>query len=115
MKSDLLYQIDHRLQEIKMKPNIPFGGCGVIMLGDILQIKPVQAPYIFEAPKNSNLENSFLIESLFEKFEIVNLNQNHHQGEDKEYGDMLARFKIGNVTEEDISKLRTKVMKLFKR
>ena len=111
VKSDLLYQIDHRLQEIKMKPNIPFGGCAVIMLGDILQIKPVRAPYIFEAPQNSNMEDSFLIESLFEKFQIINLTKNHRQGEDKEYGDMLARFKVGEVNDEDINKLKTKVLK----
>ena len=111
VKSDMLYQIDHRLQEIKMKENIPFGGCAVLMFGDILQIKPVQAPYIFQAPQNPNLENSFLIEPLFEKFKVVNLTKNHRQGEDKEYGDMLARFKVGNVTDEDINKLKSKVMK----
>ena len=34
MKSDLLYQLDGRLREVKHKLDVPFGGCAVFLFGD---------------------------------------------------------------------------------
>jgi hypothetical protein len=51
VKADLLYQTDLRLQEVKERPGIPFGGVSFIGLGDIMQLPPVMGRYIFERPK----------------------------------------------------------------
>lgn len=52
--SDMLYQMDFRLKEIKNRPYEVFGGVAVVKFGDILQIKPVNGRYIFECPKILN-------------------------------------------------------------
>ena len=44
-----------------------------------------------------------------EKFECINLEINHRQGEDKEYADILNRIRIGEETSEDISILKTRI------
>ena len=36
IKADMLYQIHLRLGELLEKPKQPFGGCAVILFGDIL-------------------------------------------------------------------------------
>ena len=42
-------------------------------------------------------------------FKVLNLEVNHRQGEDKPYADMLNRIRIGQIEEEDIAKLQTRV------
>ena len=49
VKSDMLYQIDQRLKEIKISQE-PFGGIAVVLLGNMLQLAPVGGRYIFEPP-----------------------------------------------------------------
>ena len=50
--ADLLYRLDLRLKEVKQRTDLDLGGVAVIFFGDILQLKPVRARYIFEEPMN---------------------------------------------------------------
>ena len=59
IKADMLYQVDQRLKEIMLRDD-PFGGISVILLGNILQLKPVQGTYIFEAPNNTRYRTGFI-------------------------------------------------------
>ena len=43
------------------------------------------------------------------KFEYINLEINHRQGEDKEYADMLNRIRVGQETPEDFKRLAERV------
>ena len=49
------------------------------------------------------------MDPLWRKFDCINLEINHRQGEDKEYADMLNRIRIGEQTAEDIEKLKKRV------
>ena len=42
-------------------------------------------------------------------FEIINLEENHRQGNDKKYADVLNRIRVGNQTEQDIELLKTRI------
>ena len=50
MKSDQLYQLHLRLCEIKQNDS-PFGNAAVVLLGDLMQLKPIKGSYIFEKPR----------------------------------------------------------------
>ena len=51
--ADILYKIDAKLREIfNLRKDIPFAGIGIILVGDLLQIPPVNAKYIFSRPAN---------------------------------------------------------------
>ena len=102
MKADMLYFLDLRLREIKEKPDTVFGGVAVFLFGDLLQLRPVKARYCFEEPRSEKFQLSFLIQSLWHLFEVIILQHNHRQGEDKVYADLLNRASIGVVTEEDV-------------
>ena len=112
IKSDMLYQLDLRLKELKEKQNIPFGGVSIFLFGDILQLKPVRARYIFDEPQNETFNLTYLVDPLWKKFEVVLLKINHRQGEDRIYADMLNRFRTGEVTEEDAKMLESRVRPL---
>ena len=51
---DMLYQIHRRLCEIKQKDSTKhlFGCVAMVSVGDLLQLKPVQARWIFKTPIN---------------------------------------------------------------
>ena len=109
VKSDLLYQIDLRLQEISERVGIPFGGIGVIVFGDMMQLKPCMGRYIFQDPLNQDFITTHRIDSRWNKFSSVILEKNHRQGKDKQYADLLNRVRIETHTEEDLELLETRV------
>ena len=106
VKADMLYQLDLRLQEIKERIGIPFGGVSIFCFGDIMQLQPVCGRYIFDRPQNSAYHLTFELDSLWQKFRVLNLELNHRQGKDKLYADMLNRVREAKHTKEDIDKLK---------
>ena len=105
VKADLLYQLNSRLQEIKQSFD-DFGGVSVLLFGDLMQLKPIQANWIFEAPKDQKFKLQHDISPLWNLFSTIELTENHRQGEDKEYANMLNRIRFGDQTPSDIEKLR---------
>jgi hypothetical protein len=112
IKADMLYLLDLRLREIKKVSDVVFGGVFVFLFGDILQLRPVLARYIFEDPTSERFKLAFLICSLWNLFEVVILRTNHQQGEDKVYADILNRIRTGEFTEDDVKTLETRVRPL---
>ena len=112
VKSDLLYQLDMRLREVTQKPDKLFGGVAIYALGDILQLRPCQARYIFEEPVCQDYKISFFSGTHWKAFQVINLVENHRQEGDKEYADLLNRIRIGQQTAEDFSLLETRVRPL---
>ena len=52
------------VRELLENTNDPFGGIAVILLGDILQLKPVMGKYIFDLPQSKDYHAAYHIESL---------------------------------------------------
>ena len=109
VKSDMLYMLDLRLQEIKEKVGIPFGGIAVFVFGDMMQLKPCMGRFICEEPSNQDFKATYHLNSRWEMFGCVALEKNHRQGKDKSYADLLNRLRTADQTEEDIKLLRTRV------
>ena len=104
----MLYQLDLRLKEVKNNQS-DFGGVAVLLCGDLMQLRPVKANWIFEEPKNEDFQVSHLIRPLWQQFQSFELTHNHRQGSDKEYGDILNRLRVGLHTQADMEKLRTRL------
>ena len=108
VKSDMLYQLDLRLQEITQK-YIPFGGISIFVFGDLMQLKPVMGNYIFEEPRHEDYVQTHLANPRWKMFECLVLEKNHRQGKDKTYADLLNRVRVGEHTEDDLKILRERV------
>ena len=107
VSADLFYNLDLRLREITMVDDI-MGGLSVFVFGDLFQLRPPKARYVFEEPKNKEHAVAYRLRNLWRQFTVVQLEENHRQGEDKEYGDLLNRVRVGAHTEEDIELLKTR-------
>ena len=83
----------------------------MFLLGDPAQLKPVLGTFIFAKPKSEEYHLAFGdgSDSLWRSFKVIMLTENHRQGNDKKYGDMLNRIRIGQQNKEDIELLRTRV------
>ena len=112
LKADALYQIHLRLQEITESQNA-FGGVAIILSGDLMQIPPVSARWVFQEPSCPDYQISYALEPLWDQFAPIELRHNHRQGNDKVYGEMLNRIRRGKHTAEDIRKLEAKVTDVF--
>ena len=92
VKADMLYQLDLRLREITDQPNIIFGRILVIVLGDIMQLKPCKGRHIWAEPRNPDFTLAYNVNSHWKQFDVVLLETNHRQGKDKQYADLLNRI-----------------------
>jgi len=108
VKADMLYQINLRLMELKQNDMI-FGGVAVILFGDLLQLRPIQGRYIFEAPKCSEYQVHHDFDSLWSHFDFIELKENHRQGSDKQYAEILNRIRYETFTNEDMKLLRSRI------
>ena len=106
--ADMLYKIELRLKEVKQSDK-PFGGVALLCFGDLLQIKQVKGRYIFEEPKCDSFKLANSIQPHWNRFKVVNLEENHRQGEDKTYAEILNRICTGDHSEEDIHQLEKRV------
>ena len=86
-----------------------FGGIALFCFGDLLQIKPVKGRYIFQEPKSEDFKLANAVKPHWKNFRIVNLEENHRQGDDKSYADLLNRIKTGKQTDNDIQELHKRV------
>ena len=109
VKSDMLYQLDLRLQEITEKVGVPFGGLAIIAFGDMMQLKPCMGHYICDDPINLEFKITHALHPRWKMFQSLILETNHRQGADKPYADLLNRIRVGEQTQEDLDLLKTRI------
>ena len=105
----MLYQIHFRLSRDIFQNHLPFGGISMVVLGDIMQLKPVTGPFVFELTSNHKLRGTQLIDNMWERFEVITLKTNHRQGANRDYADFLERVRFGKMTEDDKALLHSRV------
>ena len=109
VSADLLYNLDLRLREIMQVDDV-MGGLAVFLFGDLFQLEPPKARYVFKEPVNKEHALAYQLRDLWKQFTVVHLVENHRQGEDKTYGDLLNRLRVGAHTEEDVELLKTRIV-----
>ena len=111
VRSDQLYQIHMRLQEIKQSSDL-FGGVAVVLFGDLMQLKPIKGAWIFNTP-NGEAKSSHECQSLWEEFEPHTLERNHRQKNDQSFADLLNRIRMAEkeeILDDDVKNLQTRVV-----
>ena len=79
-----------------------------------MQLKPIRGDYIFQQPKYGNLKDVYEVFNLWEQFMCIVLEQNHRQGEDREYANLLGRIRFKELDEslsgEDLALLNSRCL-----
>ena len=109
VSADQLYQIHFRLSKDIKQNDLPFGNIAMVFFGDLLQIRPVSGPFVFEEPANRSFILSDSFSPLWKLFKCIELKTNHRSGEFGRYADLLNRVRIGEPSLEDIETLNSRV------
>merc|ERR1712051_1053744 len=101
VSADAIYTIHMRLKEVFNTPLMDrFANLNVILVGDLLQIPPVQGTQCFKTPLNLKFEANKDTLDLWNSFEPMILKHNHRQGDEKEWAEVLNEFRIGVISEK---------------
>ena len=106
MVSNLMLSFVHeRLCDLSRKRSTPFGGYNIVVLGDLLQLPPVNAPYAFQIMTGPEIRKAFpgsrsssLPVNVWQAFTYSELTQNMRQQEDQAYANILNRLRIGDTS-----------------
>jgi hypothetical protein len=86
----------------------------LLLFGDLLQLKPVRGSYIFEKPKYEKYRQIFEVFNLWDMFQSIELEQNHRQGDDRDYAQVLNRIRFTtkheSLKEDDLAVLNSRVL-----
>ena len=122
VSSDSLYDVDHRLKDIMISQET-FAGCAFVLVGDLLQLPPIQGSPIFATPKcvkNKTLASVFETDSagikrkgIWANMDVINLETNFRQGQGQ-WVECLNRIRvltdISELTKEDMDLLESRRM-----
>ena len=109
VKADMIMQLDLRLQEITEKLGVPFGGVGILVFGDLMQLPPCMGRHVFAEPLNKDFMITHRIDPRWRMFKSILLEKNHRQGNDKTYAELLNRLRVKEHTTADLESLRGRV------
>ena len=97
MVSDKLMDRLNRGAQMLLENTLPFGGVQVIVIGDMLQLKPVEGKYVFQSKVWERMN-----------FNVLNLNYSHRQ-EDRKLDAVLKRMRFGENTSRDFEWMRSRI------
>ena len=110
LSADMLYIIHLRLCEVfQCDPKRDwFANKSIILVGDLLQLPPVKACYVFDKPVNDNFATFHEVSPLWNTFEANVLSHNHRQADEKDWANSLNNFRVGEVSKEDEAVLKSR-------
>ena len=109
VSADTLYVIHERLCTI-FRSTEPFAGKSIVLVGDLMQLQPVNGHYIFQRPTQEKNYHAYGLLELWEQFEVVILKHNHRQGEGNSWANTLNRLRMGIVEADDLKILKARVV-----
>ena len=74
-----------------------------------MQLRPIKARYIFELRKCIDYHVAYFSGTHWQSFKAINLVENHRQGKDKKYAEVLNRIRLGELTDEDAKLLESRI------
>ena len=113
MSSDFLYRIHYRMAEIFQSEDL-FANKSILLVGDLLQLPPVRATYIFDDPKERKLANAADALQLWKQFHVYILKHNHRQGEGNRWANVLNEIREakGMVNEDTENMLQSRLVEV---
>jgi hypothetical protein len=105
MKDRELIRLDTRLKEMRDRSK-PFGGFSIIFAGDFRQLEPTScedSDLLFSCKSSRHWENCINA--------VIILENNHRFKDDPEYGRLLKRMWLGDLTKKDRERINKRVVK----
>jgi len=96
--ADEIAKMDEKLRILKNEPKQRFGGVAIVFAGDMRQLEPVGKRPLYAQRSDR-----------FEWFNVyIELDGKHRFKKDPDWGNLLLRFRNGEVTKEDIDNINSR-------
>jgi hypothetical protein len=92
-----LLTIDKRLQQA-LNCELPFGGLGILAMGDFLQLPPCSSKALYVAMQS----NSYLLAPTLRQFRMIQLTQQMRAADDLQHTELLNRWRNVSVTDKPV-------------
>lgn len=115
VSNKLLRLVDVLLRKDRKSPELPFGGCNVLLFGDLMQLKPIFKNgngYCFQKCFKDIYGQPDEDYNVWRIFEYRKLEQNVRQKSDTRYETFLNRLRVGEVLQDDLKLLETRKIPL---
>ena len=103
--NNLFHYVDRRLQDIK-GVRTPFGGCHMLCIGDLYQLKPVFDSWVFQMPSEGT--RALGTNTWKECFKLFELKTIMRQKEHQPFAELLNRLREGKQTDADTDYISSK-------
>jgi hypothetical protein len=103
-----LLTIDKRLQQA-LNCALPFGGLGILAMGDFLQLPPCSSKPLYVAMQS----NSYLLAPTLRQFRMIQFTQQMRAAEDLQHTDLLNCWRDVSVTEMPIHRTHITSLKVL--
>lgn len=110
----MLLYVNRRLREI-FSSDLDFGGLNVLVLGDLLQLKPVRSGFVYEDIPATTLKyccDASWTPNVWTDFEYSELTENMRQKGDERWIEILKHARIGSLTADDTRMLADRTLHL---
>ena len=109
VSADMFYCLNKRLCSI-FQNLLPFGGISIILVGDLMQLKPVRGRYIFQIPIDLTYFDGLGLINLWDMFTVFILQHNHRQGKALQWSQVLNKIRFSLQTDNDLFELNKNVL-----
>lgn len=112
VRADTIDFIDRLLRTYCGKPNLPFGGKQMLLVGDVFQLEPVITGDMFDALSHEYTEGMYFFNAhVFRQMSLVSieLTKSYRQN-DLDFISMLDRIRLGRPAPEDLAMLNARVV-----
>ena len=106
--ADMLYNVHKKLCEIFCSEDF-FANKSMLVVGDLLQLRPVDGTYTFNIPRDPNFKAFADGNTLWQSFEPFVLRENHRQGDGSIWANHLNDLRVGKVTDEALELLQSRI------
>ena len=100
------------LIEIFNIQNNPFAGKSILFVGDLYQLPPVNSRPIYAALIDFEHPTSYVMKDLWERFNIVELDEVIRQKEGKFFIDALNKIHVGDVDSNIVKVLKSRFVNI---
>lgn len=110
VRADVIDFIDRLMRNVRQRRNLPFGGCQLLLVGDIFQLEPVVTPDA-RTILGHYYRNYFFFNALvYNQMELVSIElKKIYRQKDASFTSLLDRLRVNNAGGADLAVINSRV------
>lgn len=110
VRADIIDYIDRLLRSVRCRRHEPFGGCQMLLVGDIFQLEPVVTSDTRTILGHYYSDFFFFNAKVYEQMELVAVElKKIYRQKDKDFSALLDRIRVNMTSPDDLRRINSRV------